>query len=104
MVIMSALSVLLFFRLRSARPAVAAVLAALAGTAAAVPVRLTVPFTVDRTLTASAMAVEMEAENLGGVPLAQAAQGAAHPAVRALGALVGNFAAKQPEAAAAMMR
>ena len=68
------------------------------------PVRLTVPFTVDRTITASGMAIELEADELGGRPVSQLKEASPHPSAAVLQILVGHLAANQPEAAAALLR
>lgn len=72
--------------------------------AAGAPVRLTIPFRIDRTMTASGMALEVEADDLGGRPSAELPATGGHPSIAVFKALVGHFAANQPASAAALLR
>ena len=69
----------------------------------AAPVRLTVPFSVDRVQTPSGMALEIEGESLAGRTMEQLA--ATPPgALKAFSTLIGHFAAGRATEAAAMLR
>ncbi len=68
------------------------------------PVRLTIPFRIDRVMTASGMALELEAEDLGRRPVAELPAVGGHPSATVFKTLVGYFAANQPESAAALLR
>jgi hypothetical protein len=72
--------------------------------APAAPVRLSVPFRTDQSITASTMAMEWQAEDLGGRPVSEALQASAHPSTGTLKLLIDHLAAGRTQAAAALLK
>ena len=73
------------------------------GPALAAPVRLAVPFSIDRVLTPSTMALEVEAQDLGGQGLESLKLAPLGP-LQTFSTLLGHLAAGEAAAAAALLR
>lgn len=72
--------------------------------ATAAPFRLAVPFGADKLTIASTMGIELDAEDLGGLPLAELTKAGLHPSIAALQMLFGHLSARRVHEAAAMMK
>ena len=71
--------------------------------ASAAPVRFSVPFRTDQSITASTMAMEWEAEDLSRRPVAEALQASTHSSAGAIQLLLDHLAAGRAEEAAALL-
>ena len=71
--------------------------------ASAAPVRFSVPFRTDQSITASTMAMEWEAEDLSRRPVAEALQASTHSSAGAIKLLLDHLAAGRAEEAAALL-